>query len=401
MAEKKTIMEEAMLDMKTIQTALNANTKEILRSIAKEEIDSVVKESLVKEIYEEEDLDTDETSYKKDGKDVETKETSEEDSTDDITSPEVVDSAIEPALNPEIEKDADALDGEEMDMTTASDEDVIAIYKKLSGEDEIEIVGDEIHINISEPGEYIVKADDVAKDDTAVEIPTELEPVGDEDGGTDYEIEMGDDDTDEDAIPDDLVDVDGEEEEIEENIANTSGYAGRQGAKRSGSAHLGFNKSDFSDKETVKESLKSKELLSEVTKKYNNVLTEARKLKSENEQFRGALKKFKNQLVETVILNSNLMYITRLFTEHTTTRTDKQTILKRFQDSVTSIKESKMLYRTIVNELESKKTLSETIERKANKEITSSSSKQLTENTVYVDPFIKRTLDLINRVEKR
>jgi hypothetical protein len=31
-----------------------------------------------------------------------------------------------------------------MDMTAASDDDVIAIYKKLSGEDEIEIVGDDI-----------------------------------------------------------------------------------------------------------------------------------------------------------------------------------------------------------------------------------------------------------------
>jgi hypothetical protein len=36
-----------MLDIKKIQEALNANTKEILRSVAKEEIDSVVKESLM------------------------------------------------------------------------------------------------------------------------------------------------------------------------------------------------------------------------------------------------------------------------------------------------------------------------------------------------------------------
>jgi hypothetical protein len=35
-----------MLDIKKIQEALNANTKEILRSVAKE-IDSVVKESLM------------------------------------------------------------------------------------------------------------------------------------------------------------------------------------------------------------------------------------------------------------------------------------------------------------------------------------------------------------------
>src|ERR1035437_3902379 len=59
MPDKKTILEEALLDIKHIQNALNANTKEILRSVAKEEIDSVVKESLLaKEAdFEEEDLD--------------------------------------------------------------------------------------------------------------------------------------------------------------------------------------------------------------------------------------------------------------------------------------------------------------------------------------------------------
>jgi hypothetical protein len=44
--------------------------------------------------------------------------------------------------------DSKEFGGDEMDMTAASDDDVIAIYKKLSGEDEIEIVGDHIHLNI-------------------------------------------------------------------------------------------------------------------------------------------------------------------------------------------------------------------------------------------------------------
>jgi hypothetical protein len=57
MAEKKSILEEALLDITNIQNALNANTKEILRSVAKEEIDSVVKESLEEVNYEEEEVD--------------------------------------------------------------------------------------------------------------------------------------------------------------------------------------------------------------------------------------------------------------------------------------------------------------------------------------------------------
>ena len=57
MADKKSILEEALLDVKKIQEALNANTKEILRSVAREEIDGMVKESLEEADYEVEAID--------------------------------------------------------------------------------------------------------------------------------------------------------------------------------------------------------------------------------------------------------------------------------------------------------------------------------------------------------
>jgi len=41
--KKKSILEEAILDAKRIQEALESNSKEILRSLAKEEIDNLVK----------------------------------------------------------------------------------------------------------------------------------------------------------------------------------------------------------------------------------------------------------------------------------------------------------------------------------------------------------------------
>jgi hypothetical protein len=205
MAEKKSILEEALLDIKNIQSALNANTKEILRSVAREEIDGVVKESLKEGIYDEEEVETDIEGNT---------ETSEEDSLVDIEGSE----EVAPEMEPEMGMDADALGGEEMDMTSASDDDVIAIYKKLSGEDEIEIVGDEIHLNISEPGEYVVKANDSVLGDEAAEATDtdDLVPVttGDEAGEeaeVDYEIEMGDDEEGEE--PSDLMPVDDEEGE--------------------------------------------------------------------------------------------------------------------------------------------------------------------------------------------
>lgn len=424
MAEKKSILEEALLDAKKIQDALNANTKEILRSVAKEEIDGVVKESILKEDdFEEEDLDADvavaepEMDAEADAEEIE--------STDDLGgiegSEEVV---VAPVAEPELGMDADALAGDTMDMTAASDDDVIAIYKKLSGEDEIEIVGDEIHLNISEPGEYVVKTNDAIgsseTEEVAGEIPSDLVPVeGDEEageeageetgeeGGIDYEIAMDGDESGEETgeesgeesevIAGDESSEDSEDEEIEETIANVNGKAGAQGARRSGASHLGYDKSSMDGKK-LEESAK---LVSETEKKYKALLNESNSLKAENEQFRQALKKFRGMLVETVVFNSNLTYVTKLFMEHSTTKAEKKTIMGRFDEEVSNLKESKKLYKTIEKELAARKPVNESVENKIIKEVATSTSKQLNESTAFVDPSTKRIMDLINRVENR
>jgi hypothetical protein len=186
-----------------------------------------------------------------------------------------------------------------------------------------------------------------------------------------------------------------EDEELEESLGYTRGYAGRQGARKNGAAHLPKAKA-----ESVNEVIVAKKLVSETAKKYNALLTEATKLKSENNEFRTALKEFRTKLVETVVFNSNLTYVTKLFMEHSTTKGEKDTILKRF-DEVSNLKESKKLYKNIANELESRKPISESVENKIIKEATSGVSRQIVENTAYVDPSTKRIMDLINRVEKR
>jgi hypothetical protein len=411
MADKKPILEEALLDINHIQNALNANTKEILRSIAKEEINGVVKESLEEGVYEEMDVAEamDENMYEEGYMEEEGLEGDEE-GMDDIES------------------------SEELDMTDASDDEVIAIYKKMSGDDEIEIVGDELRLNISEPGEYVVKLngsgeseeeseedelelepmDDMGDDEEEIEIGDE-EEIEDEEGyedeegeddeeDYDYEIEMGDEEESEEGEEESEEDEEEsgeeeeeseEEEEIEESLGYTRGYAGRQGAKKNGAAHLPKPKA-----ESVNEAVVAKKLVSETAKKYNALLTEATKLKAENNEFRAALKEFRTKLVETVVFNSNLTYVTKLFMEHSTTKGEKDSILKRF-DEVTSLKESKKLYRNIANELEIRKPISESLENKIIKEATSGVSKQIIESTAYVDPSTKRIMDLINRVEKR
>ena len=376
---------------------LNANTKEILRSVAKEEINGVVKESLIDEVYEEEELELEPAEMGGE------EEGSEEDGLGDIEGSEE-----EPEMGSELGMNTDVLGGAEMDMTAASDDDVIAIYKKLSGEDEIEIVGDEIHLNISEPGEYIVKTGGKEAEEEELELePAEMGGEEEESDDVEYEIEMGDEE-EENEIPDDLVpaDEEGEEEEgeeeeeeveaLEEKISVGTGMSVGTHRNKTAAGSIGASENPKS----MNESLKAKQLVSETTKKYNTLLTEARKLKTENEEFRSALREFRTKLVETVVFNSNLTYVTKLFLEHSTTKTEKDVIIKRF-DEATNLKESKKLYKTIGGELESRKPINESLESKIIKEATTSTSKQLNESTAYVDPSTKRIMDLINRVEKR
>ena len=398
MADKKTILEEALLDIQNIKNALNANTKEILRSVAKEEIDSVVKESLNKDYEEEEVME-------------ETKTESEEMTESEMSAEGMETEGMEEQDMHEdtYEEGMDDLGtSEELDMTHASDDDVIEIYKKLSGDDEIEIVGDEVHLHIAEPGDYIVKTSEIGGTeelggDTDAEEPEDVDYEIELDGDEDGESEEGSDefkpvdDEEESEEESELTEVETEEESIEEKIS--------VGIGRSVGSHRGEGPKSIgapeNPKSKLEESVAAKKLVSETTKKYNTLLTEAKKLKTENEEFRKALKEFRNKLVETVVFNSNLTYVTKLFMEHATTKGEKQTIIKRFDEEVTTLKESKKLYKTIENELTSRKPIAESVENKIIKEATTSTSKQLNESTAYVDPSTKRILDLIKRVETK
>jgi hypothetical protein len=492
MADKKSILEEALLDIKNIQSALNANTKEILRSVAREEIDSVVKESLKEEIYEVEEV--------------------EEEMGEGMTYEEGAD------MN-----EMDMYSEEVMDLTGASDEEVIEFYKKMEATDEIEVVGDELRLNISEPGKYIVKNFQSAQEiDGAADDFDEMgdDDMGDMDDEEDFEFDdMGDDDMDdmdgEDMeSEDDLVDIDDEddfeedddmeeeeeeEEELDEEVVyeiemddsneegDLVGYNVPEWAlsslingddsglsdeeiqkienftaevtKKYGNANfmvddiegddnLGFMRKNDIDslggnvyriyikptiaEETINELIsntptkqrrapgkanigapspfgnrqtesvnKYKAIITESKKKYKTLLTETEKLKSENEEFRKALKEFRTKLVETVVFNSNLTYVTKLFMEHSTTKAEKENIMKRFDNEATTIKESKKLYKTIANELTTRKPINESVENKFSNKINTSGAKQLNERTAYVDPSTKRIIDLINRVENK
>jgi len=510
MAEnKKSIIEEALLDANRIQEALDSNTKEILRSVAIEEIDGLVRESLNEDDYEEEDVDDtddldladaggEEDEYSDDEAGEEAGE--EETGMDDMDNDE--DDYSDEAGMDDMEggeemsyDDEESTDDYEMDMTGASDDEVIAVYKKLSGDDEIEVVSDnEVHITDPESGaEYQVKLGGGEADAGMEEYAESSEPMADDEGmeETVYEIALDEEEVSENEITEgeefgkeigktadgnprtatsdvhmgsessapNTGDIEGQKAPVDNETSgdNLEGGFDDDGENGSGDAHADHimedeevneneetvteedevteneevNEDEISEEDVAEgdevdetkyvggkvkrvatahtnkklenESVESKETVSESAEKYNTLLAEANKLKQQNEEFRGALKKFRKMLGETVVFNTNLTNVTRLFTEHSTTREEKEQIIARFDEEATTIKESKRLYKAIANELTSKKPIKESVENKISKEVNSSQSTsetQLNESTAYVDASTQRIKDLITRVEK-
>ena len=388
---KKTIADEALMDIEVIKAALTENAKEILRSVTREEIEDVIKESLNEEDFEEEELEDtemedmpDDEEGMEDMEDIDADSEGEEDDDMEITDIEIED-------EPESEEDSEDMedleldvnmgdDSEEIDLTGASDDMVISVYKELSGEDEIEVVGDEIHLKVSEPGEYILKpkdagidmgADDVDMETIAMEEEIE-EGMYNEGDEVVYEVYMDDEETEE---GEDI----NKEGVIDEYIRTTHGEGEKSGNKYQPKV------------------LGAKNMEESKTSEYEKLLSEANKLKKENELFKQNLSTFRKMLAETAVYNSNLTNVTRIFLEHATTKDEKRAIIKRFDDEVKTVKESKTLYKKIVNELSLKPTLTESVSN-VDKGMTSGSS-NLNSQTAYVDNETSRIKELMERVE--
>jgi ATP-dependent Lon protease len=129
----------------------------------------------------------------------------------------------------------------------------------------------------------------------------------------------------------------------------------------------------------------------------SKIMREYEELKSKNEEYKKALNIFKDKLNEVALFNTNLAYVNRLFTEHSTTKKEKMDILKRF-DNAETIKESKNIYKTIKSEMDNKKPINESVENKVNKTVKSYTATNLNESTAYVDPQITAIKDLMRRI---
>jgi hypothetical protein len=376
---EKSILEQALLQVQTLEEAVKQNAKGILASTMKQELNDLLKESLEEEEETENPMIAAEQPEDEVNPDEEADDMSDDEATADDAEADDAENDTTDLDNEDPMKGIDSLDSEMgddelptdsesedeedvMDMTGASDDEVLKVFKAMKPEDGIVVKKDGNNVEMSTgDDDYIIKLDD----ESEMEAPV-MEPEMDEE--IMYEIELDEEDEDSEEI-----EVSEEEEESKEGefgeAARTYGADVRapQGKKYKAGRH-------------------------EMNEEVEN-------LKKQNSEYKKALILFKEKLNEVAVFNANLAYATRLFTEHSTTKQEKLNILKRF-DSVSTMNEAKGLFNTIKTELGTKITVTESVvEKISNTPSTSTSQEVLSEAKAYENPQFKRMKDLMSKIK--
>ena len=507
--EKKSIIEEALLEAEQIDAAFKSNAKEILSQTMSSEIEEMVKESLTgskKRLKEEEEEETDldlefDTEEGEEGEeeteemdlDLDTEEGEEgedmdldldmdnetEDMEMDLDLGDESEEGSEMDLDLDMGDETEGMDTdiESVDLTGASDSDVISVFKKMGPEDEIEVVNDNGMVTLKDNksgSEYRIELNPTGGVSSVeageIELGESTEDskeviyeivVDDEDEMSDYMMDYASEDDEDEMssyMDEELPEAPKEErpggifymsddEDSEDKMSSYMDYK-KSGLKNAGKADLnkdhditpyekkrgmaieksmaGEDDEDemsyMSRRVTTKgryatgnrtnsnainrmggaESYKSTYGMSEsktpqITKlikentnlntKNSTLETENSELKDTQEKMVEALKQFRKKLQEVAVFNSNLTYAVRLFTEQTTTKEEKQEILKRL-DSAKDLKESQSIYKQLVKEYTNGKApIKESIDEKINK--TASSGAQISESSVFVHPELQ------------
>ena len=318
--------------------------------------------------------------------------------------------------SPESEEGSE--DDDVMDMTGASDDEVLKVFKAMKPEDGIVVKkdGNKLEVNDGD-NEYIIKLDDDGEDTSMEEeSPMDEESYMEEESPMEeeslYEIEL---DEDEDAPFEDKVNEEAlpglkSAKKVEPKEEALPGLKSAKKVEPKEEVEVGeeeMAEEEFTEARRTKSNihgdkggqqragLKSKTMYKAGSGSINE---EVETLKKQNAEYKKALVLFKDKLNEVAVFNANLAYATRLFTEHSTTKQEKLSILKRF-DTVSTLNESKGLYSSIASELSNKTTVTESVATKISNTPSSSSTEVLSEAKAYENPQFKRMKDLMSKIK--
>jgi len=206
MQENNKLVQEALIQMRQVEEAIAENAKGILASTMKEEINQLVKESLSEQDDDEVELDVDMDDDDMEDVDVDVDTDYEDDDVD-------------------MDFDMDT-DSEEspIDLTDASDEEILKVFKAMGEEDGIIVKkdGNDIHLTDSDSDEeYLVKLGesdedtyydgDMNLDEMDVDTEDVINAIFSKDGNvSDFEVDDADD---EDLEEDVMYEIEFEEDE--------------------------------------------------------------------------------------------------------------------------------------------------------------------------------------------
>ena len=452
---EKSILEQALLQVQTLEEAVKHNAKGILASTMKQELSDLLKESMEEEEkpFPMDEVDSDEkekddTSEQDETDDEDDAVASDDEDVDNLDNDDETEKGID-SLDSEMgddETDAPSMDddmgGEEpsledgmgdddvMDMTGASDDEVLKVFKAMKPEDGIVVKKDGNDIEFGDgEDEYIIKLDDESDDvDAGADFGADI----DEEAGMDADAEVYEDmDVDAEVDEETIFEIDLNDEDINEaalkglgkpkkvepkeealpGLKNPKKVEPKEealvGLKNPKKVEVGEEEEEVAEAARTKSNvhgdkggqdragLKSKKMYKAGSGSINE---EVETLKKQNAEYKKALVLFKDKLNEVAVFNANLAYATRLFTEHSTTKQEKLNILKRF-DTVSTLNESKGLYNSIASELGNKTTVTESIATKISNTPSTSSTEVLSEAKAYENPQFKRMKDLMSKIK--
>ena len=190
MAEKN-LVEEAVIQLKNLEEAINENAKEILESTMKQEISELVKESLNEANEDEMEFDDSEEESEEE---IGSEDESEEEESDEEEYDEEESDEDESEEDFDFEENPEVMDFTAMDNSPETHDLLMTVFKKMKPEDEVEITKDGDYVNLKDGDEeYLLSVnesyDEYDEDDKDKELDSELEE-------TIYEIAMEEDEDD-------------------------------------------------------------------------------------------------------------------------------------------------------------------------------------------------------------
>ncbi len=369
--KKDSVVNDAILEAQEIEKTI----KEQTMASAKEMVSEGFSRALSKIIKEETDNE----------EQVEDVDLSTDDTDEDVLQPLDTDGAegAEDAVANDVETDIEDLkvDDDTYNLTGMSTEQLLKVFKRADGNGNVIVKkdGDNISLTDDEANtEYIIKDENIDTDDNAdadIEVTLD-EEEGEDLASDDYILEF------------DEPEMDGEEDEIDENLTRT--HAQLRNSARHTQAQLDYTKNRVGKSRQGSAPQINEDKILKLIERANK---EIARIKKENKELKKASAIYESALNEAKLINVKLGSVVKLVCENSTTASEKKMIVESIDKAKTG-KEVSTLYESFAKGLKEITPMKNEII----KEGKTAKKEMLNEQTVYVNNELKEVHDFMNRL---